>query len=402
MRVLHVIPSLGSRTGGPAVAAVEFACALESQGIESAVFATDMAYPAQTRRSVHVDAAELPPHADEVAVRLFPAQLPYRLAYSPALGRALRAEVAGYDAVHIHSLYLYPQFAAARAAARFRVPFVVSPHGALDPWLRRRGRVQKTLAELVWQRRMLDRAAALHFTSDEEARLAGRVAPNVQRAIVPLGIRSSEYAELPSPETFRARYLGGTTAPLVLTLGRLAQKKGLDILVRAFALLAREHRDARLVIAGPDDEGIQEGLAALAERDGVADRVVFPGMLEGETKLAALAAADVWALPSHTENFGIAVMEALAAGAPTVISPAVNLAAAVERADAGLVAVAEPKAFAAAISSLLDDSERRAAYGRRAREFARQYDWEALAPRIVQLYEGIAGRRTEAAVGAPA
>lgn len=390
MRVLHVIPSLSSRTGGPAVAAAEMARVISAEGVDTAVFATEVAHPAITRNARPVASEELVQGWNAAGTRLFPIRRPHRLVYSPGLRRALRREVGGYDVVHIHSLYLYPQYAASKEAARTRVPYVVSPHGALDPWLRRRGRLQKALVELAWQRRMLSRAAGLHFTSEDEALLAGDVARGVPRIVVPLGIRWTDYQSLPAAEAFRARHVGGAKGPVVLTLGRLTAKKGLDVLVRAFAIAARRSPGALLVIAGPDDEGLKPGLRVIAMEEGMADRLSFTGMLHGEEKLAALAAADVWALPSHTENFGIAVMEAMAAGAPTVVSPAVNLAGEIERAGAGIVSEPSPEAFAAAISFLLDDSERRSEYGERAREFARRFDWDALTPRIVAMYEEVA------------
>ena len=383
MKVLHVIPSLAARTGGPAVAAVQFARVATERGIESSILATDAAYPAGTSEGRAVEEDELVAGADAVLVRLFPVKWPYRLARSPRLRADVRRSVRSYDVVHIHSLYLYPQRVAAAAARRRGVPYVVSPHGALDPWLRRRGRLQKAMANFLWQRRMLRRAAALHVTTADEARLAGGVADGVPRLVVPLGIDWGAFQRLPQPADF-----GGT--PVVLSLGRIAAKKGLDVLIRAFAAVAGRFEGARLVLAGPDDEDLRPKLEALAEREGVGGRVVFPGMLHGHEKLAALAAADVWALPSHTENFGIAVMEALAAGVATVVSPAVNLAGEIERAGAGLVAEATPEAFAGALTYLLEDAARRGKYEERARAFARGYDWNAIAPRVVEMYEQVA------------
>ena len=169
-----------------------------------------------------------------------------------------------------------------------------------------------------------------------------------------------------------------------------AAKKGLDRLIRAFAIASRRFDGTRLVIAGPDDEGLRPQLEALARSEGVGERVVFPGMLHGPDRLAALAGADVWALASHTENFGIAVVEALAAGVPTLVSPAVNLAGEIERAGAGFVAEPEPEPFARALAYLLEDEGRRRSYSERGREFARRFDWDALAPRIVDMYERVA------------
>jgi glycosyltransferase involved in cell wall biosynthesis len=397
MRVLHVIPSLASRTGGPATSVVESSLALRRCGVDVTIFATDMAEAASARAHGRVTGAQLPAGARDLDVRLFPARWPYRLAFSPAMYRALRDEAGMYDVVHIHSLFLFPQVAAYRAASGAGVPYVVSPRGALDPYLRRRGRAVKAAGDVLWQRGMLTRAAALHVTSGEEARLTSDVAPGVARYVVPNGIRWDEYQQLPAEDAFRRRYFRGSHDPVVMYLGRLSHKKGLDILIRAFALVRRDVPAARLAIVGPDDEGVTPRLAALARREGVAERVVFTGMLRGGDKLDALAAADVWALPSHTENFGVAVAEALAAGRAIVISPGVNIAPEIEAAGAGVVAPLDAEAFAAEIAALLRDGARRAALGVRAREFARRYDWSIVGPRLVEMYEDIAGRRRSGA-----
>ena len=238
---------------------------------------------------------------------------------------------------------------------------------------------------------MLSRAAALHVASDEEARLITDVAPGVPRAVVPIGIRWDDYQVLPQPYEFRDRYLAGHRGPVVLYLGRLSFKKGLDVLVSGFARAGVP--DAVLAVVGPDDERMQPGLEALAKHAGIGSRVVFTGMLRGEDKAAALATADVWALPSHTENFGLAVVEALAAGRPVLLSPAVNIAH--EAAAARAAAICEPNTdeFGYALASLLADKERRADLGGRARDFARRYDWPEVAPGWKQMYEE-AARRT--------
>ncbi|MEX0750235.1 MAG: glycosyltransferase, partial [Dehalococcoidia bacterium] len=161
MRVLHVVPSLSMRIGGPAISVVEYALALRACGVESTIFATDMGEAVSSTTRRRVMPADLPDGADQLDVRLFRARWPYRLAFSPALGRAFDAAVPQYDAVHIHMLFTYPQFAAYRAARRHGVPYVVSPHGALDPHLRARSRAAKALTDRAWQRDMLENAAAL-------------------------------------------------------------------------------------------------------------------------------------------------------------------------------------------------------------------------------------------------
>ena len=389
MRVLHVIPSLASRTGGPAASVVESSLALQRCGVDVTIFATDMAEAASSRTHERATQDDLPAGARDLNVRLFPARWPYRLAYSPAMRRALDIDVQRYDVVHVHSLFLYPQYAAYRSAYAAHVPYVVSPRGALDPFLRQRGRVVKAAADVLWQRSMLCGAAALHVTSDEEARLTADVAPGVPRHVVSNGIRWDEYQSLGSGAGFRSRYLGGSNDPLVMYLGRISHKKGLDVLIRAFAIVLRDVSPARLAIVGPDDEGLAPRLVELARAEGVGERVVFTGMVRGDDKLDALAAADVWALPSHSENFGNAVAEALAAGVASVISPGVNIAPEIGAAGAAVVAPLSVEAFAREISAQLRDDAGRAALGERARAFARRYDWDVVGPRLAAMYESI-------------
>lgn len=389
MRVIHVVPSLAARTGGPAVGIVESALALQVHGIESTIFATDMAFAASAARHRPVAPAELPSRADELDVRLFPVRAPRRLAYSPALDRALAGAAATADLIHVHSLFLHPQFAASRRARAAGVPYVVSPHGALDPYLRRRNRLRKVVTSLAWQNRMLSGAAALHLTTDEEARLLADITPHVPRVVVANGVDTSAFADLPDGNAFRARYLDGFSGPTILFLGRVSFKKGIDVLLRAFAVLPAR-LDARLVVAGPDDEGLTPSLERLAADLGVRDRVVFAGMVVGEERLDALAVADVWVLPSHTENFAVAAVEALAAGRTVVISPAVNIAPTVTRAKAGVVVAQEPVVLADAMTQLLDDPARRAELGRRAVALAREYDWSRVSGQLAAMYRSVA------------
>jgi glycosyltransferase involved in cell wall biosynthesis len=387
MRVLHVVPGLASRTGGVATSTVQGCLAVEAHGVATTVLTTDLAEAASARRHRRVTSEELPRGADGLDIRIFRARPPYRLAFSPELHRAVGSTVGSFDVVHIHSLFLFPQWSAFHHARAAGIPFVVSPRGSLDPYLRRRGRIRKAIVSTLWQRRMLEHAAALIPTTDAEAALFADIAPRVPRVVVPNPIEWAIYQSLPDGEPFRRRYLAGHSGPVVLNLGRLSHKKGLDILIRAFARVHAEDPDSRLVIAGPDDEGLQPRLAVLAAREGVGTATVFTGMLTGQDRLAALAAADVWALSSHTENFGVAVVEALAAGIPTVISPAVNIAQEAARAEAVLVSDLESERFATAILALLRDRDRAAALGERGRSFARRYDRFAVGRQLTSAYE---------------
>lgn len=403
MRVLHVVPGLAARTGGVAASVVETCHALEDAGVQATIFTTDLPASASAATCRRVTLNELPQGAESLDIRLFRSRPPRRLAWSPTLDSALARDLPAYDLVHIHSLFLLPQWSGFRHAVRLRVPYVVSPRGSLDPYLRQRARARKAVTTALWQRRMLESAALVLLTSAAEEELARPALPTgTPRAIVPNPLDVESFGELPTGELFRSRYLGGHRGRVILSLGRLAEKKGLDRLIAAFAQIASAVPDCRLVLAGPDDDGLEPPLRRLAAQAGVADRVHFPGMLTGEAKLSALAAATVWALPSHTENFGVAVVEALAAGVPTVVSPAVNISAEARAADALIVAENTPADLAAALVRLLGDEAERERLAVAGPAFASRYGRSVVGRQLADVYASVCGHARQPRVGAVA
>lgn len=387
VNVLSVMASAATRTGGPPAFVGGSALELARLGHTMRVISADLALaPAgvlQIQRRTRT--TELHPRLADVEGGVFPARFPRRLAFSPSLYRAARRLVPISDLVHIHNLWQFPQYAAYRAAIDAGVPYIVSPHGGLDPYVREHGRSRKRLTTRLWQEDMFNRAALIHVTTAAEQEHVSDVAPHVPRAVVPCGVYVRDFENLPPREVFRRRWLGGYDGAVILFLGRLTYKKGLDRLVRAFAQARREH-DCRLVIVGPDDEKLTPGLRRLAAELGVAEDLALTGPLYDDDRLAALAGADAWALSSHAENFGIAVIEAMAAGLPVVISPAVNLADDVAAAEAGIVASLEPEAFARGLLEVLTDDSRRMALQAAGRSFAARYDWDLLGPQLVEMY----------------
>lgn len=393
-KILHVLPIASRRAGGPPAFVGPATRELGRLGYEVRIVATDLALAPGARAQRALIAGEAHPGLAGCRYELYPTRWPRRLAYSPQLRSALDACVREFDLVHIHSLWLHPQYAAFAAASAAGVPYIVSPHGALDPFLRRRGRLRKAITTTAWQRRMLAQARLLHVTSQGEADLIGDLAPGVPRAVVPLGVDLDEFADLPDRNVFRTDRLGGYDGPVILFLGRLTFKKGIDVLIEAFSRVRRELR-SRLVIAGPDDEGLEPALRAVAQRFGVAGDVALVGPVYGRDRLAALACADVWALSSHSENFGVAVVEAMAAGLPVVISPAVNIASEIAAARAGIIAELTPEAFGRELQALLADDNRRVTVARSARAFAAGFQWSAIAPALVSMYERAADPSAE-------
>lgn len=386
MRILHVLPLITARAGGPVAFATEGAEALGALGVEVTLLASDLGQIPSAGEWRRIEVNELPPNAEQLDLHLFPVRPPRRLVFSPTMSSRLDQVARDFDLVHIHSLWLFPQFAAQRAARRASVPYIVSPHGALDPFLRRHGRVRKAITDRAWQRRMLNHATLLHITTVQEGELIADIAPDTPREIVPVGVWTERLLAQGDPARFRAKHLAGRSGDIVLFLGRLTFKKGIDVLIRSFAHVAREIEDATLVIAGPDDEHLRPRLEEIVRAKDLEGRVMFPGPLYQEDRADAFAASAAWALSSYTENFGVAVMEALAVGLPTIVSTEVNLADAIRRSDAGVVAGLDPEEFGGALLDLLRDRAKRARLADRGPAFAAGYDWSAVAPQLEAMY----------------
>jgi glycosyltransferase involved in cell wall biosynthesis len=353
------------------------------------IYTTDMGGPASAPPS-RLSRAEIDLLTSHVDVRVFRAQRPWRFAYAPGLGRALRIQAPQFDVLRVHGVYLYPNYVAAREARRAHVPYVVTPHGALDPWLRRHGRLRKDLTTVAWQARMLRRAAAIHVMTDDERRLTQDVAPSrVPRRVIGNGLDVAAFSALPARGPFRESVGIPAHVPLILCFGRLSHTKGLDVLIEALGRLRRQ--DAFLAIVGPDDEGLTPRLVALARSAGVAGRVIFAGPRFGRERLQVLADADLWALASHTENFGIAVVEALAAGLPVVMSDQVNISTEAQASRGAVVVPVDASAFAAACDGVLDmRMEERAKLCQSGRAFATRYAWPSIAAELGHMFEAVA------------
>ena len=333
-------------------------------------------------------------------MRYFKTIFPSRWVTSPAMARALRAHTSEFDVIHIHSLFMFSTLAAAHYARKHRVPYIVRPHGSLDPFLRRRGRLKKFIYTGLIEKRNLDRATAIHYTSRDERDLAAPVGIKAPSVVVPLGVNLEEFESLPVPGTFRSRYPETREKDLVLFLGRLHFKKGLDLLLQSFRKVAAQLPNVHLVVAGPDDAGVTPKMKAWLANAGILNRATFTGMLTGTMRLAALKDADVWMLPSYTENFGLAVVEAMACRLPVVITDRVNIWREVDEGQAGMVTPCDASALSAAVISLFENPDLRRSLGANAyRLVAEQFTWERSARRMVAVYEDLVGERAPSRSG---
>jgi len=334
MRLLHIVHSLDRRGGGPIEALAQRARVLQRAGHSVEVATLD---PLGRREA-----------GTEFAPTHYLGGTGGGYGYSAAFVPWLRNAAGRFQAVTVHGLWQYHGFGTWRALhGRDRPPYFVFPHGMLDPWFKRTYPLKHLKKWLYWpwaEYRVLRDARAVLFTSEEERRRA-RESFWLYRAREKV-INYGTSAPGGDPATQRAEFLGRfpelAGKRCLLFLGRVHVKKGPDLLLRALreiqAKLPRAETDAvRLVIAGPNDHEYGRMMADLARKLDVADRVTWTGMLIGDLKWGAYHAADAFVLPSHQENFGIAVVEALACGVPVLISNRVNTWREIDQDAAGLV-----------------------------------------------------------------
>lgn len=328
-KILHVIASANPEGGGPIEGIRQIASALENEGHE-----------------VHVASCDPPdaPFLKEVPLcvhPLGPGRTKYQ--YTPKLVPWLLEHAPNFDAVIVNGIWQFNSFATRRAMRRLGRPYVIFTHGMLDPYFKRAFPLKHFKKWLYWpwgEYRNLRDAAAVLFTCEDE-RILARQSFWLYRAnerVVNYGTAGPGPDTSAQKESFLARFPQLADTRNLLFLSRIHPKKGCDTLIRAFALVANADPRLRLVMAGPDQIGWQEELQKLAAELGIESRVVWTGMLGGDLKWGAFHACEAFVLPSHQENFGIVVAEALACSRPVLISDRVNIWREIERERAGMVA----------------------------------------------------------------
>jgi glycosyltransferase involved in cell wall biosynthesis len=328
VRILHVIDSVDPASGGPAEGLRQLSHIYNASGHE-----------------VHVaslDAPEIIGGLDFPApvFALGPGLGTYR--YTPRAVPWFKQNLSAYDLVFLNCIWQYNAVAAYRALAHTDTPYGVFTHGMLDPYFKKAFPLKHIKKSIYWHvllQRILKNASAVLFTCEEEKILArqsfGRY--QVREHVLSFGIFGPGLDLASATGEFLSKWPNLRGKRLAISMGRVHPKKGIDILIEAFASTLARYPEWELVIAGPDQVGLQSELQALAMRLGVAERITWTGMIGGALKWGALAASEVFLLPSHQENFGIVVAEALACKLPVIISNKVNIWREIEKHQAGLI-----------------------------------------------------------------
>lgn len=392
VKVLHVIPSVAARYGGPSQAIYQICVHLSSQGIVPIIATTN----ADGVGVLPVPLGKLEPYQN-IPTIFFRRNVSESFKYSRSLAQWLDINVANFDLVHIHAVFSHSSISAARACRRHSVPYLVRTIGSLDPWGVRHKPFRKKIFWHLAVKQMLQGAAAIHYTSQTEQYLAESTLHLQRGVVIPLGVDEKLLQSISEQNPFFILYPNLRENPYVLTLCRLHPIKNLETLIKLFVGVTQQFdlKHWKLVIAGDGEPEYVERLRRQAALIGGEQRVLFVGWLHGEEKRGALLAANLFALLSHQENFGLSVVEAMACGVPVLISEGVNLADEVTTKRAGWVVPLAKQEIETTLHAALTDPNERVVRGQAARTLVlQQYTWPKVADELVKLYGKLTGRGT--------
>ena len=387
LKVLHVIPSVSPCRGGPSKAVIEMVTALRQAGVQAEIATTNDDGAA----TLDVPLNELNNHQG-VPVRFFkrispPIGVIREFAYSPSFQRWLKNNIQHYDVIHVHAIFSFCSSYAMSLARRRGVPFVVRPIGQLEKWSLQQSKSRKARYLDLIERKNLLAASCVQFTAESERDQALEVIPKLKHQVIPLGLA------IPMPleqarHKLREHWHLDRAVPTILYLSRLHPKKGLDLLLDALAIV--DDFPFKLIIAGDGDAVFVNALKDKIKRLELEQHCEFIGYSKGPEKNLLLQGADLFVLTSHSENFGIAVLEAMASGTAVLVSRSVALSAEVEKHKLGFVCDLEVNAIRRELIDALADLENTHDLGVSARDYVElHYQWSSIAGRLIKLYKSV-------------
>lgn len=378
MKVLHVIPGVSIKRGGPSSVISGLTEELSLRGIEVEVFAVS-------------EKGDMSHISNVTDVRLFPEGFLAKVwtGYSDRLAKTLMTEASNFDLIHIHEIWHYPHFAAYKAAKHHDKPFVVTIHGTLDSWCLDHKALRKKLYSALFQKNILKRADGIHAMTENEVEVIARFVDHKRIFCISNGIDPDEFDHLPDRSFLETRYPELKDKKVILFMGRIHPKKGLDLLAKVFSAAAQARDDIHLMIAGPDEGGYAAEIVELLKSGKVLNRVTFTGMLEGHARLEALSRADIFVLPSYSEGFSMSILEAMTCKLPVIITKECNFDE-VEEAGAGLLIESCEDSLWKALISLLDNSKICLEMGTRGRNLVlEKFTWDKIADQMLRIYKDI-------------
>ena len=384
MKILMVIPAVGNVYGGPTKIVLELAQAVGNLGHNVDIVTT----PANGSTNL------------DVPLYKWINEKNYRIQYfnywdiadykiSLSLTKWLFQHVTDYDLVHTNAVFSYPVLPAHWACQFHKVPYIMTPHGMLEPWAMAYKAEKKRLYYDLLEKPALKKAAAIQITGSPEAKSIKSYGIETPMIFVANGIHRNDCETLANPEVFYQEFPHTRNKTLIIFLARIDPKKGLDLLAKAFSQVYAQFPQSHVIIAGPDNTGFLPTVQNYFAEAGCLESVTFTGMLTGAIKYAALAAASVYVAPSYSEGFSMSVLEGMAAGLPCVITTGCNFPEA-GLAKAAYIVKVDAKEIAQQLIYCLKNPQLAKETGDRAHQLImQQYTWERIALNLQNAYEAI-------------
>lgn len=391
LKILHVIPSISADMGGPSQVALNLVKALNDLGEEAEILTTNYGMDAGITmgdRQQYIFDKTL---GLSVPVWFLPYDPPNlkEFIFSRAATVWMWQNLANYDILDHHYLFSYLPTCAA-AIARFKhIPYTVRTMGQLTPWALSQGKAKKQLYTTLFERKNLQKAASIHCTANGEAddvKAFGITTPTIT---LPLGVNIPDKI-LDAKQRLRQQYNVDAEIPIILFLSRLHYKKRPDLLLRSLADLKSINQPFYAIFAGTGEPEYIDELTKLTQDLNLNDQVIFPGLITGDDKECLLQGADIFALPSYSENFGIAVAEALVVGLPVVITRGIQISPDIEAAGGGKIIEDTQESLTTTLLELLRNPEQRLAIGEKGKTFAQKtYSWSVIAQQLATEYRSL-------------
>lgn len=382
MRILIVIPAIGDVYGGTSKIVRELSEALGSLDVEVDLVTTN----ANGNNKLKVPLLQWI-NEGKFRVQYFPYVNFLDYKFSLTLTIWLFNNISSYDLVNTHSIFSYPSLPTYWAAQINHIPYIITPHGMLEPWALTYKSYKKNLYFACLEKPALQKALAIHMTASTEAENVKCLNLKSPLIIIPNGIHQADFENLPKPEVFYQQFPITQDKILIIFLGRIDPKKGLDLLAQAFAKAHQIFPKTHLIVAGQDNIGYLPTAQQYFQETGCANAVTFTGMLTGSLKYAALAAATIYVAPSYSEGFSMSVLEGMASGLPCVITTGCNFP---EANDVAEIVDIDAEQIGNALIRLLQNPSRAKDMGDRARQFILEnYTWDQVASKMVSIYKQI-------------
>jgi glycosyltransferase involved in cell wall biosynthesis len=388
MKVLHIIPSVAKVRGGPSQAVIEMVTALRSQGVDAEIVTTNDNGKELLDVPLHVLTDQLEEYGN-VPIRFFPRFSPNinavrEFAYSGALTTWLWQHISEYDIIHVHAIFSYTSTVAMTIARIQNIPYINRPLGQLCEWSLQQSQLRKQIYLNVIERSNLLHSQSLHFTAEQEKEEFHQLGLNIPNFVLPHGVHIPTIIPNAQEQLHKILQIPDHI-PIILFMSRIHPKKGLEYLIPALGKL--KTADFALAIAGSGEPDYVNHIQNLLAEHQISDRTYWVGFVQGETKNLYLQGADLFALTSHSENFGIAAIEALASGTPVLVTDGVAIAPMVKEQDLGYITKLDIEAITSTIQRFLASTQVAKQKGDRAQQYiAEHYSWAKIADSLMNIY----------------